>query len=550
MIPVGAPARAAAALALEWRVERRHGVPAAALALALLWSAVLAAVPAPWAPTVAVYLLVVDTAGFGVLFAVVLVLYERGQGVRAALAVAPLRPAEYVGAKLAVLTVLAVALAAPLTLVAARGRPALGVAGLPPVLLGVALLSLLLVGLALAACGGGGGLRVLFTRLPLVAPLVLAPVAHISGALDTPLLYLVPTTGAAEWTRAGLLPQDAPGPWVLAAAAVYLLAWTAAAAALACRAVGPDVAERPPDQVCALGPEPGGRPLADAAGPGAVAAGAGVAAVGTGAERAAGTARRRGSGAAAWRRGGPWLGPARIDLRGTWRDPMLAAMLLGPVVPALGLRWGYPPVRGFLADRYGFDLDPVGPVLLAALVVLHVPLMIGAIGALRTLDDADDGTLAVLRVSPLGLNRYLAYRSAAAAAVSAAGLAAAVPLSGLAAYVSAEDLPALAAALVLAALQAPLLVLGAAAFAASRVEALVLVKTAGAVFTLLPVAVWWLPAWSQWIFAPVPLFWPVAVLPGYSAAPWPVGLAAGAAPAALAGAALLRRTRARLERSG
>ncbi|MFD0804241.1 hypothetical protein ACFQZU_23395, partial [Streptomonospora algeriensis] len=224
-------------------------------------------------------------------------------------------------------------------------------------------------------------------------------------------------------------------------------------------------------------------------------------------------------------RGGAVGGLARVDLRGLLRDPMLMALLLGPVVLALALRRAYPPASDFLADRYGLNTAPFAPVLLAALVVLHVPMMIGAMAALRTVEDADDGTQLLYRVSPLGLPRYLAYRLAVASVAAGGGLAAAVPLSGLAADVPAERAPALVAAVVLAALQAPLFVLAATAFAPSKVETLVLVKVAGAVFTLIPVAVWWLPGWAAWPLAPLTLFWPIAVLPGYGTVPWPAGLA-------------------------
>ncbi|KIH97454.1 hypothetical protein LP52_19150 [Streptomonospora alba] len=520
---------------MEWRVELRHGVPAAAAVLAVLWTAVLLAVPAASAPTVAAHLLIVDTAGFGVLFAVVLVLFERAEGGRAILAAAPLRSAEYVGAKLGVLTCLAAAIAVPMTLAAARGRPGAGSA-LPPVLLGVVLLSLLLVGGVLAACGRSAGPGVLFTRLPLVAPLVAAPLVHVSGALDHPLLYLVPTTGGADLIRAGLLPEAAPGAGPLAVAVLYLLVWIAGAAVLAGRAAGPETAAAvpPPGDRSSLRPELGegrttgtARARADAPAAGRVPGGTGASAVP--------------------RRGGAVGGLARVDLRGLLRDPMLVALLLGPVLLALALRWGYPPVSGFLSDRYGLDTAPLAPVLLAALVVLHVPMMIGAIAALRTVEDADDGTQLLYRVSPLGLPRYLAYRLAVASIAAAGGLAAAVPLSGLAAGVPAERAPALVAAVALAALQAPLFVLAATAFAPSKIETLVLVKVAGAVFTLTPVAVWWLPGRAAWALAPLPLFWPTAVLPGFGTVPWPAGLAAGTVVAALSGAWLVRRTVRRLE---
>jgi hypothetical protein len=62
--------------------------------------------------------------------------------------------------------------------------------------------------------------------------------------------------------------------------------------------------------------------------------------------------------------------------------------------------------------------------------VLHVPLIIGMVGALLVLDDIDDRTVLVLRVSPVTVPRYLAYRVTSVAAVALLMLTVTVPVSG------------------------------------------------------------------------------------------------------------------------
>ena len=116
---------------------------------------------------------------------------------------------------------------------------------------------------------------------------------------------------------------------------------------------------------------------------------------------------------------------------------LLTVVLAGPILLAVALRLGYPPLADYLHTRFGFDLAPYQPVLLASLVVLHVPLIIGMVGALLILDDIDDRTVLILRVSPVTVPRYLAYRAITVAAVALLMLAIAVPVSGLA-----PDLPA------------------------------------------------------------------------------------------------------------
>src|SRR5699024_12449140 len=111
------------ACALEVKVARRYGITTLATVLALLWTGLLLALPSSAAPVVAPYLLFLDTAGFGALFTVALLMFERVEGTDTARAAPPLRPTEATGARVGVLTVVAAAIARPMSVVA---RPAAG----------------------------------------------------------------------------------------------------------------------------------------------------------------------------------------------------------------------------------------------------------------------------------------------------------------------------------------------------------------------------------------------------------------------------------------
>jgi fluoroquinolone transport system permease protein len=172
---------------------------------------------------------------------------------------------------------------------------------------------------------------------------------------------------------------------------------------------------------------------------------------------------------------------------------------LSPLLLALALRLGYPPLADWLQRTRGLDLTPYEPVLAILAVAVHVPVAFGMTGALIVLDDLEDGALAVVRTSPLSVRRYLAYRLAAVTVLSAAGLALAAPLSGL--------VPASATgALLLAVPLGPLVTLATLAVARSRVQG----ATANKVLALplyLPVAAWWLTGPANWLLALFPTYW-------------------------------------------
>jgi fluoroquinolone transport system permease protein len=183
--------RLRAALALEWTAEWRYRIPVVALALTAVWTLVLLALPASIARGAGPVILTIDTATFGSFFIAALVLFERGEGALAALTVSPLRFGEYFGAKIAVLTGLSVLSAVPIALAA-------GV-DLVMALLGVAVLAVLFLALNFALVVRHRTLTAFLTVAPIpLAPLIAAPLVHLSGVVDHPLLFLAPTTAASR----------------------------------------------------------------------------------------------------------------------------------------------------------------------------------------------------------------------------------------------------------------------------------------------------------------------------------------------------------------
>ncbi|ROO50880.1 fluoroquinolone transport system permease protein [Micromonospora sp. Llam0] len=518
--------RLVAAVALETRIEWRYRIVPVALAFAAVWTLLLLIVPAPAARVLGPILLLVDTAAFGALFIALLLLNERAEGALAALRVTPLRTGEQLAAKLGVLTALSVVAAVPIAIAAARpGRPGVSLPGslaamspgsLAVMLFGVALTALLILSAALLLVLSQRTVTGYLTTMPLVLlPGLVAPLVYLAGLLDHPAAYLVPTTGTAELIRAGATGQPwPPGGWWRGALLVgYAVAWAGGSTLLAVRRFRSAFAT--PAAGTRRGATAAGRP---SAGPG-------------------------------WPPG--WL-PAliRLDLRLLGADRLLLVLLGAPLLLAVALRVGLPPLARFVDQRYGVDLIGHGDLLLALLVLAHVPVIGGMIGSLLLLDDLDERRLLLLRVTPVTVERYLGYRAGVTGLLTGAGLLAAVPLSGLAGGAAGRLVPAA----LLAAGLAVLILLVVAGHAANKVHGLALLKLLGgglmalAALPFLPVVAEG-PSAVRWLVAVFP---PAAVsLTQRSAAsgePWPgYGYAAvGAVVAAVAAGLLARRALARL----
>jgi fluoroquinolone transport system permease protein len=232
------------------------------------------------------------------------------------------------------------------------------------------------------------------------------------------------------------------------------------------------------------------------------------------------------------------LGP--VDLLSVRRDPLLRWVALMPLLFALPARFVLPGVAARAGDLLGLDLLPHYPPVMGCALVLFTPAMVGMVVGFLLLDQRDDGTLAALRVTPLPLGAYVAYRLAAPVVVSTALTVAAFPIAGLAALGPA---PLLLAALAAAPL-APLYALALAAFAQNKVQGFALVKLLS-VLPLAPLVAyaadgpWTLPLALAPTYWPAQVYWRLGAGEGGGALLY---LAAGVAYAAVLAALLLRRT--------
>jgi fluoroquinolone transport system permease protein len=452
--------RLGALLALELRTHWRHSIPVSVLGLATCWAGLLVLLPPRAARVATPYLLFLEIMTVGTLFAGALTVTDRSTGATAALGVSPARSWERVTARLAPLAVLTAVSAVPV-LIAGRRTGQIG-AGLP---------AIALCGLLLLAIAAGLAVRkdeFVGFMVALSGPMVLlfaVPLAVSIGLLTGPLWYATPTTGALA-----LLRGDSPYP--PGRLLGYLALWAAAAVGYATWRLRSSQDAAPGRTVVHVRVLP---------------------------------TRPR------------WLVFPRADLRNITRDTMLAMVALSPLLLALALRLGYPPLAAWLQRTRGLDLTPYEPVLALLAVAVHVPVSYGMTGALIVLDDLEDGTLAVVRTSPLGVPRYLAYRLTAVTLLSAAGLAVAAPLSGL--------VPATATgALLLAVPLGPLVTLATLAVARSRVQGATADK-ALALPAYLPIAAWWLTGPAGWLLAPLPTYWILRSWPDTNATHLLAGLA-------------------------
>lgn len=173
--------------------------------------------------------------GSTLLYVVAMVLLERDDGTLDAVAVAPLRPSEYLAAKVASLTALAVLEGAVLAggAIVWLDRATLGGATVPLLLVGLVSLGVLhtLVGVVIVVRYH----RIMEALMPmgLVALLLQIPALYFAGALPSELALLIPSAPPAMFLRGAFVPLE---PWEWGYAVVGTTAALAVAAIWAHRA--------------------------------------------------------------------------------------------------------------------------------------------------------------------------------------------------------------------------------------------------------------------------------------------------------------------------
>jgi fluoroquinolone transport system permease protein len=194
---------------------------------------------------------------------------------------------------------------------------------------------------------------------------------------------------------------------------------------------------------------------------------------------------------------------AYADTRVVWRDPLLKWVLFLPVGLALLLRVLIPRADAALLASTGFEGEPYYPLVMGG-YLMTAPGIVGMVVGFLLLDEQDARTLTALRVTPLSMRRYLAYRVTVPLLVATASTLAGYQLIG----VTPLPLVSLVAISVVGALSAPLLALVLASAAPNKVAGFALVKVLNGV-NLLPVAAYFLPRPLQYAAGIIPAYWPM-----------------------------------------
>jgi fluoroquinolone transport system permease protein len=196
------------------------------------------------------------------------------------------------------------------------------------------------------------------------------------------------------------------------------------------------------------------------------------------------------------------LGP--IDLLNLRRDSALSWMIFIPILSALLLRWGVPPLAERLIEGHGFDLAPYYPVLLAYFFVVICPITFGVLIGFLLLDEKDDNTLTALQVTPLSLINYIAYRVAIPVVLTIVLMFVVFPLANLNQF----DPKAIAITAIAAAPMSPFFALFLASQAQNKVQGFALMKLSGIVL-IAPILAYFVNSNWEFAFGIVPTYWPM-----------------------------------------
>ncbi len=433
----------------ELRLHRRHSMLAATGAMTAVWVVVLLALEPGWRAEAVRWVLFLELAILGFFFVPALAVIERSNGVTAALRLTRLAPSTALAVRVAALAVTALIAAAVVLPVSGLGWP-------PDVLVAVVLMSSLVSLLAVVMVGRATTLTAYMARVPAVAvPLILPALLYGTGLWQHRVLTLSPMTGALELLA---------GRWSWWTAA-WILIWVAGLWVAAVR-IGFDVAPR---------------------------------ATGTST-----TSPRVWPPASDTYR--PWsaaLSLARADRRTILEDRILLLLLAGVPILALAVRWFSTTGLAWVGSRYGVDLTAHLPLIWAFVLVIHTPLMFGAMTGLLFLEDRDAGLFPALATTRSTLSTLLAYRLGATGVTTAILVMLGLPIAG--AHHPAGIVGLVATGLAAGAVATvPAMLL--ASFARDRVQGMALTKAMG-VPLYVPLAWWFVDGPTGWLFLIIPTAW-------------------------------------------
>ncbi len=194
----------------------------------------------------------------------------------------------------------------------------------------------------------------------------------------------------------------------------------------------------------------------------------------------------------------------RNDIRGTYRDPLLVMIIMAPVIWTLGVIVLTPLFTEMLAERYDFDLVPYYPLVLTAFLLLTSIIIAGGLAAFLVLDEVDAGTLAALRVTPVPVSTFFAYRAATVMVVTAIYVIATMSCSGILEPGLILELIPIA---VLAGLSAVVTLLLIVTVANNKIQGIAMVRALGMLIAGLPCLPWFIDSAWNLPFGVLPPYW-------------------------------------------
>jgi fluoroquinolone transport system permease protein len=194
----------------------------------------------------------------------------------------------------------------------------------------------------------------------------------------------------------------------------------------------------------------------------------------------------------------------RNDIRGTYRDPLLVMLVIAPVIWTSAVVLLVRPVTEMLAQRYDFDLVPHYPLVLTAFLLLTSIIIVAGLAAFLVLDEVDAGTLTALRVTPVSLSTFFAYRASTVVVVTAVYVIATLSFSSILE-------PGLILTLIpiglLAGLSAVVTLLLIVAVASNKIQGIAMVRVLGMVIAGLPCLPWFIHSPWNVAFGVLPPYW-------------------------------------------
>lgn len=194
----------------------------------------------------------------------------------------------------------------------------------------------------------------------------------------------------------------------------------------------------------------------------------------------------------------------RNDIRGTYRDPLLVMVVLAPVIWTSLVAILTPMFTEMLAQRYDFDLVPYYPLVLTAFLLLTSIIIAGGLGAFLVLDEVDAGTMTALRVAPVPMSTFFAYRAVTVMLVTTVYVIATLSFSGI---LEPGLIPALIPIGLVAGLSAVVTLLLIITMAGNKIQGIAMLRALGMLIAGLPCLPWFIDSPWSLAFGVLPPYW-------------------------------------------